>query len=330
MKRIISFIIAAVICALCMFSCANGNDPADTSGGTGDGTNAGTNAPSGSGGNGGNAGNGSSGGSGDAVDPTGRYTKFDLRATYKESDAVKITFSENSVTVEGKGAEADGTTVNITRDGTYILSGSCSDGRIIVEVPTTDKVQLVLAGLKLTCKTSAPIWIKAADKTSITLAEGTVNALADTAAYSDANADGEPNACLFSKDDLTINGTGTLEVTANVNNGITTKDDLKIVSGTITVNAKNHGLRGNDSVSIRGGTITINAKNDGIKSSQEKKEDKGYIYIDGGVISIDAGDDCLQAPRDITVTADASVTVNAGGKVLNCDGTTNIADGVLK
>ena len=331
MKRIISLILAAVVVSLCLFACSTEGTPNET-----DGQNDGTNAPSGNGGssagsNGGNAG-GSSNGSGDAEteDPTGRYTKFDLRASYDETEAVKITFSETSATVEGKGAEASGTTVSITRDGTYIISGSCSDGRIIVEVPSTDKVQLVLAGLKLTSKSSAPIWIKGADKTSITLADGTVNSLADTGEYTDANVDGEPNACLFSKDDLTINGTGSLEVTSNVNNGITSKDDLKIVSGTITVNAQNHGIRGNDSVSIRGGTITVSAKNDGIKSSQEEKEDKGYIYIDGGTISIDAGDDCLQAPRDITITADASVSVDAGGKQVNCDGTTNIAEGALK
>ena len=274
--------------------------------------------------------NGGGGGGGEQLtDPTGRYTNFDLRSTYDAAEAVKITFSETAATVEGKGADADGTTVSITRDGTYILTGSCSDGRIIVEVPTTDKVQLVFAGLKLTCKTSAAVWIKSCDKTSITLADGTVNSLADAAAYTDANADGEPNACLFSKDDLTINGTGTLEVTSVVNNGITTKDDLKIVSGTIKVTAQNHGIRGNDSVTIRDGNITIVCKNDGIKSSQEEKADKGYIYIEGGTISIDSGDDCLQAPREITVTG-GSITTKPGGKQTNCDGTVTIADGVIK
>ena len=190
MKRIISLILAAIAVSLCLFACSNDGTPNET-----DDRNGGTNAPSGNGGSpaGSNGGSSNSGGDAETEDPTGRYTKFDLRASYDETEAVKITFSETSATVEGKGAEASGTTVSITRDGTYIISGSCSDGRIIVEVPSTDKVQLVLSGLKLTSKSSAPIWIKGADKTSITLADGTVNSLADTGEYTDANVDGEPN-----------------------------------------------------------------------------------------------------------------------------------------
>ena len=337
-KRIISLALAALLTVLCLAACGggsgngtetdeNGNVVNNNSNGNGSSGNGNNNASGGGNSSGSNSNN--NGSDEDLVDPTGRYTKFDLRTSYDATEAATVTFTDSAVTVQGKGASADGTTLYINTKGTYRLTGSCSDGRIIVEVPTSDKVHLVFNGLKLECKSNAAVWVKSADKTSITLVEGTVNSLSDSGAYKDTNADGEPNACLFSKDDITINGTGTLEVTGNVNNGITSKDDLKIVSGTIKVTAKNHGIRGNDSVSIRDGVITIVAKNDGIKSSKEDKENKGYIYIEGGTISIDAGDDCLQAPSDITVTG-GSITTDAGGKVVNCDGTTYFADGTLK
>lgn len=320
-KRIICAVLALVLCLPTLASCGELSSP-----GNGGGT-----EESGDRGNGndtqGGSQTGTNGTEGDGA--SDRYSKFDQRATYSEADATKINFTDGGATVSGSGAAADGTTVTITAEGTYILSGSCSDGRIIVELKDRDKAQLVFNGLKLASGTNAPVWIKSADKVSITLAEGTVSTIEDTAEYADTNADGEPNACIFSKDDLTINGTGTLNVVGRVNNGITTKDDLKIMSGTINVTAKNHGIRGNDSVTIRDGNITISCGNDGIKSSKQDKDEKGYIYIEGGTISIDAGDDCLQAPRDITVTG-GSISVDAGGKTVNCDGTTNIADGVLK
>ena len=329
-KRILCMALAIVLCLSCLsvLAACDPKEPgnsSDTNGGTQGGNNTGT--PGSSGNNNDDPGSNGSG-SEDETDPTGRYSKFDLRASYDIAKSTTVTFTDSAASVTGTGAKAEGTTVVISGEGTYILSGSCSDGQVIVEVKDKDKVQLVFNGLKLASKTKAPLWIKNADKVSITLADGTVNTLEDTAAYTDANADGEPNACLFSKDDLTINGTGTLNVVGNVNNGITTKDDLKIVSGTINVTAKNHGIRGNDSVSIRNGNITISCGNDGIKSSKEDKDDKGYIYIEGGEISIDAGDDCLQAPIDITVTG-GTIKVAAGGKTVNSKGTANIADGVL-
>lgn len=258
-----------------------------------------------------------------------RYTNYDLAADYDEKTAVKINFTDSKAEIEGDGAAADGTVVMITKPGTYILSGSCQDGQVIVEVVNTEKVQLVLNGLKLVCKSSAPIYIKNADKTSITLAEGTVSTLQDGGNYTGLNADGEPNACLFSKDDLSINGTGTLNVYANYNNGIVSKDDLKLISGVINVTAKNHGIRGNDSVTIKDGTYTISCKNDGFKSSKEGEAGKGYIYIDGGNFTVDSGDDAFQAVTDITVVG-GTFSVEAGGNIINCDGTQNIAEGTLK
>lgn len=328
-KRIISAILAAA-CIIAMFAFAACDTGSTGSGSeTGGGGQQGGQTPSGGNNENSSSNGGSQQGGEELTDPTGRYSKFDLRATYDENTSTKISFTDGGASVNGEGASAEGTTVLIVGEGTYIVSGSCSDGQIIVEVKDKEKVQLVFNGLKLASKTKAPVWVKSGDKVSITLVDGTTSTLEDTAAYADANADGEPNACLFSKIDLTINGTGTLNVKSVVNNGITTKDDLKIVSGTINVTAKNHGIRGNDSVSIRDGVITVTCDNDGIKSSKDDDPEKGYIYIEGGTITVNAGDDGLQAVTDITATA-GSIKLTVGGKTVNCDGTTNIKDGVVK
>ncbi len=259
----------------------------------------------------------------------GTTKKPDEDASYNEKNSTNIVFSDSEVKVKGSGVTVEGTTALILDEGTYVLSGSCSDGRVIVEVKDKERVQLVLNGLKLASKTDAPVWVKNCDKVTVILSEGTVNTLEDTKSYSDVNADGEPNACLFSKKDMTINGSGTLNVKSSFNNGITTKDDLKIKGGVINVDAANHGIRGNDSVTITDGTITITCKNDGIKASKDSDPEKGFVRIEGGTVVIDAGDDCLQAPLNITVSG-GSVTLDAGGKETNCDGTVNIADGVIK
>ncbi len=320
MKRMIATALLAVMAAALLTSCFNMSTGDVNSDGNG-GTPVVTNAPGETGG----AGNGNV----EPADTSGRYSSFDLRTDYDEKTSTALTFSDGGVKVIGSGVSVEGTTALIADEGVYILRGSCSDGRVIVEVKDKEKVRLVFDGFKLASKTNAPVWIKNADKVSITLVKGTTSTLEDGGAYADVNADGEPNACLFSKVDLTINGEGALNVNGGVNNGITTKDDLKIVSGSINVTAQNHGVRGNDSVTIRGGKLTISCKNDGIKSSKDDDPSKGYIYIEGGDISVDAGDDCLQAVTAVTVTG-GSLTLDAGGKEYNCDGEVTVADGVEK
>ncbi len=266
-------------------------------------------------------------GSDDAVS-SDRYTKFDQKTDYSADDTT-IEFTNSAVNVKGDGVSVSGTVVTINKDGTYVISGSCEDGQIIVEVTVEEKVHLVFNGLKLICKASAPVYVKSCDKTTITLVEGTTSTLQDGSGYTNINAEGEPNACLFSKDDLSINGKGTLNIYANYNNGICTKDDLKLISGTVNVTAKNHGIRGNDSVTIKDGTYNISCKEDAIKSSKDTKEDKGYIYIDGGSFTIDAGDDALQAPIDVTVVG-GTFKIDAGGDNVNCDGNVNIKEGLFE
>jgi len=235
----------------------------------------------------------------------------DTTTTYDASTDTTITLNGSSISVSGSGCTVSGSTVTITTGGTYIISGTLSDGQIIVTADSTDKVYLVLNGVNITCSYSAPIYVSNCDKTIITLNAGTTNTLTDGTSYTYADATNEePNACLYCDDDLTINGEGTLIVNANFNNGIQSKDDLKITGGTITVNAVNNGIKGKDSVTISGGTITINAGGDGIQSSNTDESDKGYVHITGGSINITAGDDGIQAANTIQID-DGTIVVKA-------------------
>ena len=260
-----------------------------------------------------------------AADYPDVFTKFDQRDSWTE--AVIITFNNDGVLINGSGVSADGTTVYITAPGTYMLSGSCANGQVIVEISKEEKAQLVLGGLTLSCADSAPLYVVSADKVSLTLAPGSYNAFTDAAVYTRA-FEKMPNACIYSRDDLSINGSGELVVNAQSNNGIGCKNDLKILGGTITVNAPKNALKGNDSVAIKDGVITLVAGKDAIKSDTADEPGKGYVYVAGGSIDITAGDDAIQAEQDITVSG-GTVTVDAQGKTINSKGTQEIATGTV-
>ena len=232
----------------------------------------------------------------------------DTDTSWSESDT-KIVLNGASISVSGAGATVNGSVVTITEAGTYVVSGTLTDGQIAVAAANTDKVHLVLNGADITNKTGAPIYASQCDKLIITLAEGTKNSLTDGGAnfqYADTTEE-EPNAALFCKDDLTINGNGSLTVNAGFKNGIGSKDDLLIVSGDITVTAANHGLRGNDSVTMLSGSLNITAANDGIQTNNTEDPSLGWILIENGTLTITAGNDGIQADTTVTLSGATSV-----------------------
>ena len=241
----------------------------------------------------------------------GKYSEEKLDASWDEKSAVKITLNGDSVTADDKNVEVDGSKVTITGAGTYVLSGTISDGQIVVDSDDKDSVRLVLNGAEITCSNSSAIWVKAGD-TIITLADGTENTLTDGAEYTTDSEDDEPKAAVYAKDDLTFNGSGSLTVNGNYKNGIQCKDALKFVSGTYTITAANNGLVGKDSVSIKDGTYTITSGGDGIKSTNTDETDKGYVIIDGGTFTITAEGDGIQAETLLRVN-DGDFTITTGG-----------------
>jgi hypothetical protein len=243
------------------------------------------------------------------------YDQDDLDYSINSSDMSYIKLEGDSITFEGSGATVNGNIVTITSAGMYGISGTLNDGQIIVDTVDEETVVLVLNGADITYSTSAPIYVSNAEKTVITLADGTENYVTDGDSYIFEDAEDEPNAAVFSKDDLTINGNGSLTVSANYNNGIASKDDLKITGGSITVNAVNDGIKGRDSIAIKDGMITVNAGGDGMQSNNDEDAEKGYVAIEGGTLDITAGLDGIQAETSLLVSGGDIAITSGGGSV---------------
>ena len=260
---------------------------------------------------------------GSVIEANLSFKNKDFYIDYSTEDTVKIDLSAPK---EADGVKVSGSTVTITEAGTYVLSGTLTDGQVIIDAGDEDDVRLVLENASITCTTTAPIYAKNADKVIISLSENTESTVTDTVTGTDGND--ELTAAIFTKCDLSVNGTGTLNVQGNFNNGIGTKNDLRIAGGVITVSAVKNALKGNDSVAIQNGAITLTAGKDAIKADNEDKPDKGYVYIAGGDIRITAGDDAIQATQDVTITGGA-LTVTATGKAVNSKGSQDVASGVI-
>lgn len=243
-----------------------------------------------------------------------------------------IHLKNNSISVEGEYATANGSIVTITHSGSYFIDGTLSDGQICVNIPD-DKadpgtVKLILNGVDITGKSAPAILIQNADKTSITLSDGKVNKLTDgSAPYSGDNLDA---AVIEAKDDLTIKGgdqgTGSLEINANFQTAVSCNNDIKITGGILTINTldaenNNDAIKGKKSVTVKGGTVTIDSEGDGIKSS------KGNVDIEGGDVSIKCGKDAIQAETAINISGGKIRAF--GDKGLTCATAVNISGGDL-
>lgn len=230
------------------------------------------------------------------------YTDRDKDASYDEAQATKILLEGQSAQAEGAGVQVEGSLITINAAGTYLISGELTDGQIRVSLPETDKAQLVLAGASIHNETGAALYVEQADKCFVTLAADTENELSDGANYRFAEGEDEPDATLFSKDDLTLNGTGALAVTANYSDAIASKDDLTITGGSYTISATEDGLRGKDSLKILEGTFDIEAGEDCLKSSRDDDPARGFVCVDGGTFELNAGDDAIHAETYLRVT----------------------------
>lgn len=243
--------------------------------------------------------------------------------TWDDSSEVNIIFADNATAISGSGASLVENVIIITSAGTYNISGSLSDGQIIVNTEDEDIVRLVLGGVDLNCSSSSPIYVLNADKVMIVLDENTSNNLSDGASYTASNlGDDEPNAVIFSMSDLTIDGFGSLNIDGNYNDGIACKDGLLISSGTINIDAVDDGIRGKDYVVIYDGNISIDANGAGIKSDNSDDDTKGYITIENGKFDIVSGGEGIDATKDVEILY-GDFDITSSGKGIN--GTTNLS-----
>ena len=188
---------------------------------------------------------------------------------------------------------ADGKTVEITEAGTYILSGTAKNCTVKVNADKEDKVQLVLDGVNITNDSAPAIYVVSADKVFITTASGSSNTLSVTGSFT-ADGDTNTDAVIYSKDDIVLNGLGSLTITSAKGNGITGKDDIKITGGTYSITSELDAIEANDSVRISGGDFTISSKKDGIHCENGDDDSVGWIYISGGTFNITASSDAIQ------------------------------------
>lgn len=241
-----------------------------------------------------------------------------------------LTFDGTSISCseESDAVIIDGTTVTLKNPGTYTLKGTLTDGAVIVDTDKTNEVELVFDGVSITNKKGSPLYIKSCDKTTIVLSAGKENVLTDAVKYELAAGEKKPNACIYSSDDLTIEGEGKLTVAGKYNNGIASKNDIRIKGGELIISAVNNAIKGNDSVSVTGGKVTVTACDDGLKSDNDTEEGRGFVYIENAELNITANDDAIQAAQAVTV-AGGSINVKCGGKNVNCAGDVNIVEGAL-
>ena len=245
------------------------------------------------------------------IDVSNMFSDRDKEIGYDEENSTVIKLSDDSTTCDSDAVQISGNTVTIIDEGTYILSGTLTDGMVIVDAEDTDKVQLVLNGVDITSAESAAIYVREADKVFITTASDSKNTLTNGGTYT-AIDDNNIDAAIFSKSDLTLNGAGSLTITAKAGHGVVSKDDLVLTSGTYQIDAASHGLSGKDSVRIASGSYTIVSGKDGIHAENADDTSLGFVYLADGTFDITSDGDGISAGN--WLQADGGVyTVKAGG-----------------
>ncbi len=248
------------------------------------------------------------------LDTSDLFTDRDLNQTADTSSAKTVSV-------------ADGQTINITEEGVYIITGTASDCTIRVEADKQAKVQLVLDGVNINNASAPAIYVVSADKCFITTTDSE-NTLSVTGTFT-ADGDTNTDAVIFSKDDIVLNGTGTLTIVSSQGNGISGKDDIKITGGTYNITSAKDSIEANDSIAVCSGDFTINSSKDGLHSENKDDDTVGWIYICGGTFNITAASDAVQATTAAqidggTFTITGSEGIEATYVQIN-DGTINIA-----
>ncbi len=239
------------------------------------------------------------------------YTMSPADLQTEHPEAQNITLKENEV-------------YSITQAGAYRLTGE-QTGQIRIDVQD-EIVHLILDNAALKSYNGPAIYVKTAAKLVLTLPEGTVSSLTDSSYYEEQPAQ---DACIFSNADLTINGTGTLNVTGNYADGIRTKDVLKIRKASVTVRAKGHGLRGADGVALEDAQADLQCEGSGIYTSKENKPGRGFAAVSGGSLTIIGGEYGMQVAENVYIqTCKASIYGVLGN--IDCQGERHIQEGCLQ
>ena len=226
------------------------------------------------------------------IDPDEVFSNRDYKTEY-EKNCAYITLQKTTASCESNAVDIQGTTITIKDEGTYVISGQLENGMIVVDSEDTDKTQIVLNGVTIHNETGAAIYVKQSDKVFLTLQAGTKNILSSGSTF-EKIGDEEIDGVIYSKDDLTLNGTGSLSINSPGGHGVVSKDDLIITGGNYQIDAKTHALSANDMLGIADGTFTIVSGEDSVHCDMN-------VYVEGGTFEISATDDAFHADEILQI-----------------------------
>ena len=253
------------------------------------------------------------------------FTENDQLSDWDISSATYITLEGDTVSINGKNAyEYDGSVV-ISGSGKYVISGTLDDGYITVNANANSKVWILLNGVDISCSDNACLRVDEADKVFLTLAEGTTNTLTGSEELSEEALEDGTYGVIFAHDDLTINGSGSLQINAGYKHGIKANDDLVITGGTITIDAPADGIHVNDSFRLKEAVLSIKAGDDGILTENEES----FFYLESGAVTINAEGDGIHSGGSVII-AGGTITMDAGDDGIHADGDIEIDDGVIE
>lgn len=248
------------------------------------------------------------------------YSEEDYDSSYAAGTIAKITLKGTTASSESKNVEISGSDVTILGGGTYVLTGELTEGSLIVDSADGAVVRLVLNGASVTSSDFSALYVKQAAKVVISTVEGTENTFTDGAAYSEEKPEeGKPTAAIYSKDDLTLNGKGTLIVKGNYKDGIKVNDSLKITGGTLSVTAPDEGINVNDLIAFLDADITVSSGGDGVRCENEDA-DKGFMVLEDTKLSVTSGSDAIQSSSAIYLQG-GEYTVESGDDAIHAETT---------
>ena len=251
------------------------------------------------------------------------FTANDRNGAWDTAGATVITLNGNSATVSGGGAYAYDGDVVISSAGYYVLSGTLSDGSILVDATKSAKVWILLDGVDISCSDGPCMDVEQADKVFLTLADGTGNSMT-TAGFSSEAQEAGKDGTVFARDDLTVNGTGSLTVNAPASHGIVGNDDLVIAGGSVTVTAAQDALHANDGLNIAGASLLLTAGDDGIALTGEEST----FYFESGTVTVTAEDEGINAGNAILALG-GTLTISAGNDGISAAGEICIEGGEI-
>lgn len=290
------------------------------------------------------------------------FTARDKEIGYDESECETITLSDNASTSSLKSVKIDGNTITVSEEGTYIVSGTLSDGQIIIDGDKNEKIRFILDGVTINSNTGAPIYVKQTDKLFITLAESSKNVLTNNKKFT-ADGDNNVDAVIFSKDDITLNGNGSVRISSGTFTLTSDKDGIHsenaddtslgfiyIAGGTFKITSDGDGMDASAYLTILDCNATI--KSGGGASNAEKKQEEfgqmdntssstnsdttsakgikagGNLTISGGTLSLDCADDAVHSNADISIS-NGNLTIATGDDGIHADSSLKISGGTI-